>query len=226
MGRREDQERSIIQRILAAAATGAAFGLLRGLIGYNPRAGRYVDLETGRFIDHEEVFGVVDQAVETFKTNAQDFIIGAIAAQVAVEVVQRFLMQEVKLGYIQTYVAGRGGRALMTPRDWGIVGRVIRDKYDFVQNFMRDIAGGRISEAELLARWDLYFENMVQGYWKGDQEAQIRAGKREMRRTLNSSVPCKDCPRYSGFWAAIGELPLPTEQCECRARCLCTVEYR
>lgn len=195
--------------------------------GWNPSAGRYVDLETGRFIPRDFVFDQVDTAIQTFALEGEDFIRGAIRQGVPLEVVERVLMQEIKDGYINSYVAGRGGRAQMTPRDWGIVGRMVRTRYEFVRKFMDHIAiAGRTSEKELIKRWQKYYDNMTWGYWKGDQEAARAAGKTEMIRHLNSSKPCRDCPGYSEHWEEIGKLPLPTEACECQAACLCTVEYR
>lgn len=203
-------------------------GGLPGLFwGWNAQAGRYVDLETGRFIPREFVFDQVDAAIQTFALEGEDFIVGAIRQGVPLEVVERVLMEEIKDGYINSYVAGRGGRAAMTSRDWGIVGRIIREKYVFVRQFMADVAiAGRMSEAQLINRWSMYYSNMTEGMWRGDQESQRRAGKTEMMRSLNSKVPCKDCPSFAGYWAKIGDLPLPTQSCQCGHACLCEVEYR
>jgi hypothetical protein len=198
-----------------------------GLIyGYNNSSARYVDLDTGRFVSRETVFDFVDQAIVTFGLEGENFIVGAIRQNVPLQVVERVLMQELKDGYINSYVPGRGGIQNMTQRDWGIVGRIIRDKYEYVRNFMADIQAGTLSEAQLIERWQLYYNNMVQGYWAGDMEANRAAGKTEMRRTLNSKVPCGECQNYAGYWDKIGNIPLPTERCACKANCLCTVEYR
>ena len=196
-----------------------------GSIGWNEGAGRYVDLASGRFISRQEAFEAVDRSIIALTEEAGDFLSGALTEGLPLEIFQRALMREVKLGYMMTYVTGRGGWEQMTARDWGLVGQQIKEKYAYIEGFMGRISSGEVSEEQVRQNMDMYFHNMVVGYWRGDREAQISSGKRYMIRHLNSRVPCKDCPGYAEHWEKIGDLPLPSEQCECRSACLCTVEY-
>ena len=60
------------------------------------------------------------------------------------------------------------------------------------------------------------------------QSRNILSGAKEMSRLLSPGhIHCIDCLRYADLgWQLIGNLPLPKEECACRANCKCEVLYR
>lgn len=181
----------------------------------------------GVIIAWDMVLDEIDRYLETLHRRSLGAVERALDGDLPLEMLERYLMRDVKDGFIATYLIGRGGRNMMTQADWDRVEEVIQGRYEFIRNLMRQAADGLLSESEFLRRWRMYYNNMVNGFWMGHQKGHLDAGYTEMRRLLNSRIPCSDCPQYAAQdWQPIGVLPLPTEDCECGANCLCTVEYR
>lgn len=63
---------------------------------------------------------------------------------------------EIRNLYITTHVLARGGIDEMEPSDWGMLGRSLRDQYDFVGNLVRDLENVRVGvrgdDGEIIVR--------------------------------------------------------------------------
>jgi hypothetical protein len=76
------------------------------------------------------------------------------------------------------------------------------------------------------ARIDLYAESGKVSYFKGEKTAASRAGKSFARRILGLAVHCEECLEYFDRGIVpLSELILPMQECSCRVRCKCSVEY-
>ena len=100
----------------------------------------------------------------------------ALAAQIAngditLQQWQIGMREVIKDTYINEYMLGAGGRNAMTQADWGRVGQMVRQQYEYVDNFARDIAAGRYSEAGIAARARMYPESASQAYERGNTES-------------------------------------------------------
>lgn len=77
--------------------------------------------------------------------------------------------------YSAQYMMARGGRAAMTPRDWGLVGSMLKKQYTpFLQDFAQQLANGdfNIEQAAAVAsRLNLYTASSNQAFERGKVEA-------------------------------------------------------
>lgn len=126
---------------------------------YDPDLHRYRDTANGKLVSFNTVMGMSEASMSA----------GFAAVE---EITERYLLQVIdlddweKLGLgaikreaIRQYALGRGGLAQMTAKDWGIVGRYLRDEYEFFAAFKADILAGKLSEAQIRQRIAYYIEH-------------------------------------------------------------------
>lgn len=134
---------------------------------------------------------------------------------------------ELKRLHTQMMALGRGGWEQVTFSDWGRVGAKLKGEYGFLQGFMQEIADGKLSEAQIAARLEMYSSGAWSSYWKGRDSAKKAAGFKEEIRILDTRAShCDDCPSLAGHWEKIGTLPVPGEASQCIHNCRCTKKYR
>jgi hypothetical protein len=192
--------------------------------GWNANAGRYVDMATGRFMPREAVFDIVDQSIETLKLETKNFIAGVIDRQVPIEVLHRAAIQEIKLAHLESYAAGRGGWAQMTQADYGRIGQMLRQEYGYLRGFMQDVADGKLSEAQIKARFDKYMNKSMTSFHLGARSAGREAGHTKRIRLLGpTDNHCPQCPGYANKEVDIDAAlpPPPGQACDCGGSCLC-----
>lgn len=120
-------------------------------------ARRYRD-ERGRFLSRESALALHDAAI----ANAGDAVTrlaGLVSGgQISPADWRERMRHEIKIAYVQQYVAARGGVSQMTQRDWGSIGGMIREQYRYLDGFVDAIAGADppLSEGYIAARSRMY----------------------------------------------------------------------
>ncbi len=138
---------------------------------YDPRPGIRKYRLRGTYVSHAQVLEwAYDYAVKSGD------VVASLSSLVAngrlrVDHWQSTLRNEIKHQFVNQYVAGKGGIQQMTQRDWGAVGRMLRDQYQFLDDFAADFAAGRLSEAQIQARARMYIEAGHQAFERGRAEA-------------------------------------------------------
>ncbi|NEP13258.1 MAG: hypothetical protein F6K14_24235 [Symploca sp. SIO2C1] len=90
-----------------------------------------------------------------------------------------------------------------------------------------DMLQEKVSPAQLTNRLRMFSESGKVTFWGTKSAIAKTNGMREARRVLGSGEHCRHCPKYAALgWVPLSELILPTQQCECRTNCKCTVEFR
>ena len=195
--------------------------------GWNPTAGRYVDLSTGRFVAFTEVRAALEYNIQASNLEIERITQALLNGQISLDAWQTSMMEQIKIAHINAACAARGGWAQMTPADWGFVGRQIRTQYDFLRNFVNDIQTGKQAlNGKLLIRAGMYgdasrsmFEDMRR------RVEELVYGMEEEMRVLGVADHCPDCLDNAGKWAPIGTLPRIGESV-CRTRCHCRFRFR
>lgn len=82
------------------------------------------------------------------------------------------MRQQVKDTFINEYMLGRGGRNNMTQADWGRVGRMLRDQYQYAEGFARDIDAGKVSAGQIRTRARMYVDSGTQAFERAKAESQ------------------------------------------------------
>lgn len=137
------------------------------------------------------------------------------------------MRQTLKNAHLRHAIMAKGGASQMTPEDYLAVGRNLKQEYRYLRLFARDIRDGKVSEAQFMARSQMYAQKARSSGEIMRSRVAKQAGLKYMQRFLyGGDRSCPDCVQYAGQGKVlIGELPLPTEQCQCRANCKCRVEY-
>lgn len=106
---------------------------------------------------------------------------------------QTAMRQEIKTRYIQQYLAGRGGVGPMTQADYGSIGGMIADQYRYLDGFAADVAEGKLSEAQIATRSEMYMNSSREGFERGQKRAMEIAGLKEAIWLNTPGEICPDC---------------------------------
>lgn len=194
---------------------------------WNAGAGRYIDPATGRFVPKQAEVRALDQRIQAGVSQVQAVSAAMMRGTVSVEEWQMAVAVELRRMHTQAAALGRGGWAQMTPRDWGRVGRKLRDEYAYLNGFAQDLASGALSEAQINARLGMYVNGIWSRYWRGASGAMEEAGMTEERRLLTPAEHCADCEGYAAQgWQPLDSLPEPGEGSVCGHNCRCIKVYR
>lgn len=204
--------------------------------GWNPIAGRFYSLATGRFISFQLIR---DEGIEALvmDTKAQMGTLTdqLIAHEISLAEWQGSMMELIKDGNNLSAIAARGGFEQMSQADWGAVGRATRDQYEYLRNFAEQIASGEQPlNGSARVRAQLYaeaIENQFERFRR--RNVRIYHGAEEERRLLDPDAEHCDtrdeltgCVDIADFgWQIIGSLP-PIGQSPCIVRCRCRFVFR
>ena len=196
--------------------------------GWDPTAKRYRDLDTGRFMLRSEVLAWVEESLDA-STVATDqlaqFVIDGVVSPADFGLLMR---QELKEEYIRQYLLGIGGRAQMTPADWGSIGGMLADQYRYLDRFVDEIATGELPPGSLLLRVRMYVNSAREAYERAHLKNANALGMVEENWVLGDAEHCSDCVAFAGMgWQPIGTFPFPGEGAtECLTNCKCHKIYR
>lgn len=196
--------------------------------GWDPTAKRYRDLDTGRFMLRSEVLAWVEESLDA-STVATDqlaqFVIDGVVSPADFGLLMR---QELKEEYIRQYLLGIGGRAQMTPADWGSIGGMLADQYRYLDRFVDEIATGELPPGSLLLRVRMYANSAREAYERAHLKNANALGMVEENWVLGDAEHCSDCVAFAGMgWQPIGTFPFPGEGAtECLTNCKCHKIYR
>lgn len=187
-------------------------------LSWDNNAGRYRD-QTGRFVARTVVTDARNQIVEHVRLKlraiSQDFTDGKIT------------LAEWQLGFKDILKAGHtlaagiamGGKANMTPADWGRVGQQLRVQYEALQRFALQIeAGQKIN----LGRVDQYARS-IRSTFLNVERLRIPATKRA-RWVRTKRESCEDCKEQERRGVQPIAMFPPIGSLRCRHNCGCYIQ--
>lgn len=136
---------------------------------YDPRVHNY--RQGGRFVAFTVIREAAWQMAEATGNAVQAVAQQLIDGQLQVMHWQEFMRLAIKNEHLAQYMAGRGGKAQMTWRDYGIVGALLKEQYQFLDGFAAEVAAGKLTPAQILGRARMYMLNAQQSFWRGRSEA-------------------------------------------------------
>lgn len=197
--------------------------------GWDPRAKRYRDVETGRFMPRSEVMAWVEESISASSMAADqlvDFVVGGVVSPADFQALFR---EELKREYIRQYLLGIGGREQMTPRDWGSIGGMLAEQYRFLPGFIEEIAAGTLTPEQIAARARMYVNSAREAYERAHGRNAKAVGMTEELWVVSPALEhCGDCLDYEAMgWQPLGTFPIPGDgSTQCKTNCGCQKLYR
>ena len=206
---------------------------------WDDAAGRYRDLVTGRFISHDYVLSLIGQSMAA-TANVTDAL-GSFVSTGAINTAdwQSAFFQEIKAEYIRQYLAGIGGRNMMTPADWGSIGGMLKEQLNYLKGFANEIAAGNLTEGHIRSRMAMYINSAREAYERARGRVVGKLGTMdEVHWNLDGPIEhCDDCvSRENMGWQPIGPTGgFPTIDGEsfpgmgdtqCLTNCACSLSYQ
>ncbi|MFN9655560.1 MAG: hypothetical protein ACK55Q_07520 [Dolichospermum sp.] len=180
----------------------------------------------GQFVREKDVVRITKKAIEYELQAGNKITKDLLLGKINVSTWEQKTAQSIRNLAIYQYSLGIGGIKQMDWRDHAEISGKVNLQYQYLRGFSRDIIQGNLSEAQILARVQMYYNKTRHFYEDGRLEGHARNGFLWERRVLAAFHSCDDCVRYSGVgWVKIGTLPNPGENCQCRANCKCVKYY-
>lgn len=199
--------------------------------------GRYRNLTTGRFVGRETVLGLVNDIVDRTIDNPVSTLNTMLSdKRLNVADWQTGFARQIKNAYAQQAMLAAGGRDQMTPQLWGMVGGTVREQYNYLRDFAKEIEKGNLTAAQIEARTKMYINSSREAYWRvKDVQARGQGFTEERWHAIGDDSTCEPCSdadamgwRPLGFFAQPGSGNVIAGETTCRGltNCRCTKEYR
>ena len=195
-------------------------------------AARYRN-DAGQFMSADRVLEYVNESIDASKNVVDQFSTMVSNGTVSPAGWNTLFRQEIKEEYIRQYLAGIGGQPQMTPADWGSLGAMLKRQYGFLDDFANDIIDGKLSEAQIRARAQMYIRSAAQAYERALWKSVAEAGYDEVRWVLDELVEnCPDCLAFEAMgWQKMADDPFGgafpgSGDTICLINCACHLEYR
>lgn len=195
-------------------------------IGWNDVAGRYI-ASNGRFVSQQAVSNAlqstIDQQAKTVANLTTQFKNGGISLAEW----RMGMGQAIKTTHLASSALANGGWAQMTQADYGRVGQIVRQQYQYLDRFAQQIADGTQKLDGTLERRARMYADAGRMTYESAQRAEARIrGYDEERNVRHAQDSCAGCLEATAAgWVAIGTLPLPGQR-DCVTNCKCTLEQR
>jgi hypothetical protein len=166
---------------------------------YVASVGRYRDVNTGRFVAEQVVLDSMQDRIDDGFDRMESFLAAIVdeESEFALADWQQAMAVELRNMHYQMMLMGIGGMNNATPADYGRLGQTLKAEYEFLQGFANDIAAGKLSEAQIRARMELYANKIWYSFWAAKTEAMKRdAGATHEARELDPAA--EHCTTHNG----------------------------
>lgn len=128
---------------------------------------RYRSPETGRFVGVDDMNALRVEFMNSQKQRMEGVTNVYASGTIDSLTYERQVKEILKQTYIDNYVMGAGGRNNMTQADWGSVGGMIHEQYNYLNPFLAQIERGELSQAQIEARLRMYINSASEAFWRG-----------------------------------------------------------
>jgi hypothetical protein len=146
--------------------------------GYDQGAKRYRDLKSGRFLTNTTITSLRDRVVAAAAQEARALAKQAASGSITPAAFQSGMRDLLRNIHGSEAIFGRGGVNAMSAADWGRLGTTLRNQYGFLDGFVQALkVPGAVSEAQAMARAELYVGAAIKSYEQGRAAAFGVAGQ-------------------------------------------------
>jgi hypothetical protein len=195
--------------------------------GWDPRAARFRDPATGRYISREQVRRGVDDLVRASQNEITRISDDVRAGRITVAEWNEAMRLELKRAHLGSEALLRGGWKQLGPADYGRVGARLKVQYKYLARFSEQLASGKIrTDGAFMARARSYAASARAAFYKSLGPMLEDLGYTEERNALHPAEHCQQCRDMSALgWVPIGTC-VPIGERECRANDKCSMRYR
>ena len=204
---------------------------LKSRYEYNRRSMRYRDRRTGQWVSTKTVkratIKVINASKAAMRTLAQDMA----GRRIKLGEWQRRMEVEIKNLHVSMAMAGAGGMAQMTPRDYGRVGARLRFEYSRLQRFAEQIKAREVTMNMIESRVDMY---VSAGHISHEAARKDQAYDQDYKYESNvlgrTDQHCRTKDRPGCIeQTRLGRVPIgslvPVGERQCISRCDCSIKY-
>ena len=127
-------------------------------------------------------------------------------------------------------IVASGGKKNTVTNSYFIAGRNLKEEYKYLRNFAQEIKDGKLSEAQILARAQMYSGSIYKTYYETYHFQKVeREGFTLAKRDLDPFAKhCPDCPRHAtkGRFLPANKVTPKGVDCACRGHCKCRLTYK
>jgi hypothetical protein len=193
------------------------------------KVGKYRD-SAGHYLARDKVLSFVNESIAASDTAIGPLSAAAAGGSLSPADFNLLARAELKQEYLRQYMLGIGGRSRMTPADWGRVGSMLKEQYKYLGEFSKEIADGKLSEAQIKARLHMYLNSSRSAYERAHSVNAKNLGMDEEAWLMGqvAGEHCEDCLALNAKgWQPIGTFPIPGDgSTSCLTSCACSVDYR
>jgi hypothetical protein len=193
-------------------------------LNYDKRTGQYRN-DRGQFVPRTEVLRTVDKLSDRLATRLKAQSRLLIAGKISLAQWQVGGARSIKEAHIQAALFAAGGE--IAPSYYGEIEAELRRQYRFLDRFALALQDGRLTEAQLIRRSQLYGKSARIAFGKAEKNARAANGMNAGKRLLDAQAShCIECIAYHRpDWVPIGEIVPPGVNCSCQNNCKCRVIY-
>ena len=194
---------------------------------YNTITGEYTD-DRGNKVSTARISAIIESDRRFLERKIKSQTEQLIKNEITVFQWERSIQSQLKESHLKLAALGAGGKKGITPRHRGQLGAALRQEYNRLFDFRKEIQAGRLSEKQILQRAKFYSRSVSQSYYRSQQLSRAMGGATLAKRTLDPTAKhCPECPTYvtKGFIPIEQVIPAGTK-CSCHGNCKCRVTYR
>lgn len=136
---------------------------------FDTTAHRYRDGQNGRFLPERTILDLRDGLLAARKEATTRLAEALSDGRVDLSTWQLGMRAVARDTALTEYIFGRGGINAMMPADYGRVGAMVKEQYQFLNGFAAEIAAGQQSAAQIQARAAMYAHAGVTAHSAGKE---------------------------------------------------------
>ena len=201
---------------------------------FSDKLGKYRNIVTGKFVSFKQVLSLLDaNAAPQIKT-LENLSIAVSEHKLSVSAWYMAMQQQLGRLTVQNAALAAGGFDKLKATDFARLDKSLRDDFKRLNNFGRDLDAGKLSQAQIINRIQMYAGTARKQYYASQPRPKTKKGEVVLeRRVLGAAEHCSWCTYLAGLgWQPYGILPLPgasNPDCkddQCLSHCQCRIERK
>jgi hypothetical protein len=197
------------------------------MLEFDPRAHRYRNTTTGRFVRYAEVIEVADNEVLRLEVRLMGHARLFNSGKIDIAEFQTRMALSLKESHLRMAMLGAGGKKRMDSKQYGHVGQQLRKQYEYLHQFGQTLEGGTLTEEQVLRRAKSYAKSVNIAFRKAELVARGEVGFYAKRLLDPQAKHCAECISYQQLqWTIVASIVPPGVDCSCGGRCRCRLVFR